>query len=90
MDKTSHQVTLEPEGRDTAEIYAKGLGNCLPVELQLELFRSVRGLEEVEVMRPAYAIEYDYVDPLAASGHPGNQADQGPLPGRADQRHLGL
>ena len=63
-DKPSHQVTLEPEGRDTAEIYAKGLGNCLPVELQLQLFRSVPGLEEVEVMRPAYAIEYDYVDPL--------------------------
>ncbi len=63
-DKSSHQVTLEPEGRDTAEIYAKGLGNCLPVELQMELFRSVPGLEEVEVMRPAYAIEYDYVDPL--------------------------
>jgi tRNA uridine 5-carboxymethylaminomethyl modification enzyme len=63
-DKPSHQVTLEPEGRDTAEIYAKGLGNCLPVEVQLELFRSVPGLETAEVMRPAYAIEYDYVDPL--------------------------
>ena len=63
-EKFSHQVTLEPEGRDTAEIYAKGLGNCLPVELQLELFRSVPGLESAEVMRPAYAIEYDYVDPL--------------------------
>lgn len=63
-DKDSHQVTLEPEGRDTAEIYAKGLGNCLPVEIQLALFRSVPGLEEAEVMRPAYAIEYDYVDPL--------------------------
>jgi tRNA uridine 5-carboxymethylaminomethyl modification enzyme len=63
-EKISHQVTLEPEGRDTAEIYAKGLGNCLPVELQLELFRSVPGLESAEVMRPAYAIEYDYVDPL--------------------------
>ncbi len=63
-EKTSHQVTLEPEGRDTSEIYAKGLGNCLPVEVQLELFRSVPGLEEAEVMRPAYAIEYDYVDPL--------------------------
>ncbi len=63
-EKDSHQVTLEPEGRDTAEIYAKGLGNCLPVELQLELFRSVPGLEAAEVMRPAYAIEYDYVDPL--------------------------
>jgi tRNA uridine 5-carboxymethylaminomethyl modification enzyme len=63
-EKISHQVTLEPEGRDTAEIYAKGLGNCLPAEVQLALFRSVPGLEEAEVMRPAYAIEYDYVDPL--------------------------
>jgi len=63
-DKPSHQVTLEREGRDTEEIYAKGLGNCLPVELQWQLFRTVPGLEEVEVMRPAYAIEYDFVDPL--------------------------
>ena len=63
-DKISHQVTLEPEGRDTSEIYAKGLGNCLPAEVQLALFRSVPGLSAVEVMRPAYAIEYDYVDPL--------------------------
>ncbi|MBW1992052.1 MAG: tRNA uridine-5-carboxymethylaminomethyl(34) synthesis enzyme MnmG, partial [Deltaproteobacteria bacterium] len=55
-DKSSHQVTLEPEGRDTEEIYAKGLGNCLPIELQWELFRTVPGLEECEVMRPAYAI----------------------------------
>jgi tRNA uridine 5-carboxymethylaminomethyl modification enzyme len=67
VDKPSHQVTLEPEGRDTAEIYAKGLGNCLPAEIQLALFRSVPGLTEVEVMRPAYAIEYDYVDPLELS-----------------------
>ena len=63
-EKISHQVTLEPEGRDTSEIYAKGLGNCLPAEIQLALFRSVPGLAAVEVMRPAYAIEYDYVDPL--------------------------
>ncbi|AEB08317.1 tRNA uridine-5-carboxymethylaminomethyl(34) synthesis enzyme MnmG [Desulfobacca acetoxidans] len=62
-EKTSHQVTLEPEGLDTVEIYAKGLGNCLPVEIQLQLFRSVPGLEAAEVMRPAYAIEYDYVYP---------------------------
>jgi tRNA uridine 5-carboxymethylaminomethyl modification enzyme len=64
VDKPSHQVTLEPEGRNTEEIYAKGLGNCLPIDLQWRLFRSVPGLEECEVMRPAYAIEYDYVDPL--------------------------
>jgi len=62
-DKPSHQVTLEPEGLDTEEIYAKGLGNCLPVDIQLALFRSVPGLEEVQIMRPAYAIEYDYVQP---------------------------
>ncbi|RLA89103.1 MAG: tRNA uridine-5-carboxymethylaminomethyl(34) synthesis enzyme MnmG [Deltaproteobacteria bacterium] len=62
-DKPSHQVTLEPEGRSTEEIYAKGLGNCLPVEIQLQLFRSVPGLEAAEVMRPAYAIEYDFVQP---------------------------
>jgi tRNA uridine 5-carboxymethylaminomethyl modification enzyme len=63
-DKPSHQVTLEREGRETEEIYAKGLGNCFPVEIQLQLFRSVPGLEAAEVMRPAYAIEYDFVDPL--------------------------
>jgi len=62
-DKPSHPVTLEREGRDTEEIYAKGLGNCLPLEIQWQLFRSVPGLEEAEIMRPAYAIEYDYVDP---------------------------
>jgi tRNA uridine 5-carboxymethylaminomethyl modification enzyme len=62
-DKPSHQVTLEPEGLNTQEIYAKGLGNCLPVEIQLQLFRSVPGLEQAEIMRPAYAIEYDYVLP---------------------------
>ena len=62
-DRSRHPVTLEQEGRDTEEIYAKGLGNCFPLEIQLQLFRSVPGLEEAEVMRPAYAIEYDYVDP---------------------------
>ena len=62
-DKPSHQVTLEPEGLHTQEIYAKGLGNCLPVDIQLQLFRSVPGLEEAEIMRPAYAIEYDFIQP---------------------------
>ncbi|MBN2231793.1 MAG: tRNA uridine-5-carboxymethylaminomethyl(34) synthesis enzyme MnmG [Deltaproteobacteria bacterium] len=59
----SHQVTIEPEGIETEEVYVKGLGNCLPVELQEELFCTVPGLENAEVMRPAYAIEYDFVDP---------------------------
>jgi tRNA uridine 5-carboxymethylaminomethyl modification enzyme len=63
-DKDRHQVILEPEGLDTQEIYASGLGNSLPLEIQIELVRSVEGLEEAEIVRPAYAIEYDYVNPI--------------------------
>lgn len=63
-DKDRHQVILEPEGLDTEEIYASGLGNSLPLDVQIQVVRSVEGLEEAEIMRPAYAIEYDYVDPL--------------------------
>ena len=63
-DKDQHQVILEPEGIDTQEIYASGLGNSLPLEIQIQLVRSVAGLEAAEIMRPAYAIEYDYVNPI--------------------------
>ena len=62
-DKERHQVILEPEGLDTDEIYASGLGNSLPMEIQIQFVRSVKGLETAEIMRPAYAIEYDYVNP---------------------------
>lgn len=63
-DKESHQVILEPEGLNTEEIYASGLGNSLPMDIQIALVRSIEGLEEAEIMRPAYAIEYDYVNPV--------------------------
>ncbi|MEA3280464.1 MAG: tRNA uridine-5-carboxymethylaminomethyl(34) synthesis enzyme MnmG, partial [Thermodesulfobacteriota bacterium] len=63
-DKEKHQIILEPEGIDTDEMYASGLGNSLPIEVQIQLVRSVRGLEEAEIVRPAYAIEYDYVNPI--------------------------
>ncbi|MFY9940794.1 MAG: tRNA uridine-5-carboxymethylaminomethyl(34) synthesis enzyme MnmG [Desulfobacterales bacterium] len=63
-DKDSHQVILEHEGLETDEIYASGLGNSLPLEIQIRVVRSVRGLEAAEIMRPAYAIEYDYVNPV--------------------------
>jgi tRNA uridine 5-carboxymethylaminomethyl modification enzyme len=63
-DRDKHQIILEPEGIDTEEIYASGLGNSLPMDVQIPFVRSVDGLEEAEIMRPAYAIEYDYVDPL--------------------------
>lgn len=62
-DKESHPVVLEFEGLETEEIYAKGLGNSLPLELQEKLVHSVPGLEQAEIMRSAYAIEYDFVQP---------------------------
>jgi tRNA uridine 5-carboxymethylaminomethyl modification enzyme len=62
-DRDSHQLILEPEGLDTDEIYISGLGNSLPMEIQLAVVRSVKGLEAAQIMRPAYAIEYDYVEP---------------------------
>ena len=63
-DKSKHQIILEPEGLDTDEIYASGLGNSLPMEIQVQFVRSVKGLESAQIMRPAYAIEYDYVNPV--------------------------
>ncbi len=61
--KDFHQIILEPEGLDTEEIYASGTGNSLPLEIQLNLIHSIPGLEYAEVMRPAYAIEYDFIQP---------------------------
>lgn len=63
-DRERHQVILEPEGLETEEIYASGLGNSLPLEVQIEIVHAVEGLEKAEIMRPAYAIEYDYVNPV--------------------------
>ena len=63
-ERNRHQIILEPEGLDTDEIYASGLGNSLPIETQIQFVRSVKGLEKAEIMRPAYAIEYDYVNPV--------------------------
>lgn len=62
-NRERHPVVVEPEGLHTSEVYLKGLGNSLPADLQIELVRSVPGLEDAEIVRPAYAIEYDYVDP---------------------------
>ena len=61
--KERHQIFLEPEGRDTVEVYPNGLSTSLPLDVQIEMVRSIRGLEHAEVMRPGYAIEYDFSDP---------------------------
>jgi len=63
-EKTRHQSFIEPEGMDTIEVYPSGLSTSLPIDVQFALYRSIEGLESVEIMRPAYAIEYDYVDPI--------------------------
>ncbi|MDQ2856734.1 MAG: tRNA uridine-5-carboxymethylaminomethyl(34) synthesis enzyme MnmG [Acidobacteriota bacterium] len=62
-DKDRHQLFLEPEGHDTNEVYLNGFSTSLPAELQLELVRMIPGLEETRIIRPGYAIEYDFVDP---------------------------
>ena len=61
--KPSHQIFLEPEGLNTHEIYPNGISTSLPFDVQLELVRSIRGLEQTHILRPGYAIEYDYFDP---------------------------
>ncbi len=61
--KASHQIFLEPEGLDTNEFYPNGISTSLPFDVQLELVRSIRGLERAHILRPGYAIEYDYFDP---------------------------
>ncbi len=64
-DKSSHQIFLEPEGLTTNEIYPNGVSTSLPFDVQLALIRSMKGLEQAHILRPGYAIEYDYFDPRA-------------------------
>ncbi len=63
-DKPRHQIFLEPEGLDTVEVYPNGISTSLPIDVQWAMVRSIPGLERAEIMRPGYAIEYDYVDPI--------------------------
>lgn len=66
-DKDRHQIFLEPEGRNTVEVYPNGLSTSLPLDVQVRMIRSIAGLEEAVIMRPGYAIEYDYADPTQLS-----------------------
>lgn len=63
-DKDSHQLFLEPEGRSTNEYYLQGFSSSLPLDIQVEALKAIDGFEKVEIYRPAYAVEYDFFDPL--------------------------
>lgn len=63
-EKERHQIFLEPEGLDTCEIYPNGLPTSLPLDTQIKMIHSIKGLENAQIVRPGYAIEYDYIDPL--------------------------
>ena len=76
-DKDSHQIFLEPEGLDTHEIYPNGISTSLPFDIQYQLVRSIPGLEKANIVRPGYAIEYDYFDPTALKSSFETKAIQG-------------
>lgn len=66
-DKDRHQIFVEPCGEDTDEMYLQGMSSSLPEDVQIEMYRTIEGLESLEIMRPAYAIEYDCINPLQLS-----------------------
>ncbi|MBU3711083.1 MAG: tRNA uridine-5-carboxymethylaminomethyl(34) synthesis enzyme MnmG [Limnohabitans sp.] len=68
-DKESHQIFLEPEGLNTHEVYPNGISTSLPFDIQYALVRSMKGLENAHILRPGYAIEYDYFDPRGLTSH---------------------
>ena len=63
-DRPRHQIFLEPEGLETVEIYPNGIPTSLPIDVQFDMVRSIKGLERAKILRPGYAIEYDYADPV--------------------------
>lgn len=76
-DKESHQIFLEPEGLSTHEVYPNGISTSLPFDIQFNLVRSIRGLENAHILRPGYAIEYDYYDPRGLKNTLETKAVQG-------------
>ena len=86
-DRDAHQIFLEPEGWDDRMVYPNGISTSLPADVQEAFVRSIHGLERVEIVRPGYAVEYEFVDPRRLDATLGSARYRRPVPGRPDQRH---
>ena len=89
-EKAQHQFFLEPEGLNTHEVYINGMSTSLPMEVQAAMVRSIPGLENAEMLRPGYAIEYDAIDPTELDRSLTREEHRRPVPRRADQRNIRL
>jgi len=86
-DKESHQVFIEPEGLTTHELYPNGISTSRPFDVQIQIVQSIRGMENAHIVRPGYAIEYDYFNPHDLKHSLETKANAGPVLRRPNQRH---
>ena len=89
-DKGRHQIFLEPEGLDTNEVYLNGMSTSMPIDVQAGMVASIPGLEDAEMIRPGYAIEYDAIDPRELAHTLEVKSIPGLVPGWPDQWNVGL
>ena len=89
-DKSRHQIFLEPEGLDTNEVYVNGMSTSMPIDVQAAMVASIPGLENAEMIRPGLRDRVRCDRSAGADAYARSEVDPRPVPGRTDQRHLGL